>query len=187
MNFINKVELKYQLEKMGIKVENGYIKKSELEKVILAENEAHPRCTNQSLVPFGIKIKEPLHRAGDVYRVLKQHGWYVLEVGSLLEKSDNLYHRNAFTETPDGKTVQFNFDKIQADYPFFKTGITLKKLVPTLSKGRFILGSSGHSMSIIDGVLYDAEKRGADLRRIHLLYQVFTKEEYEQWAKKYVL
>jgi len=33
MSFISRVELKYQLQSMGIKVENGYIKRSDLEKV----------------------------------------------------------------------------------------------------------------------------------------------------------
>jgi len=34
MSFISRVELKYQLQSMGIKVENGYIKRSDLEKIV---------------------------------------------------------------------------------------------------------------------------------------------------------
>ena len=38
MSYISKVELKYQLEKMGVKVEGNYIRKSDLKKVIATTN-----------------------------------------------------------------------------------------------------------------------------------------------------
>jgi len=39
MNFISKVELKYQLEKMGIKVKGNYVKKKDIKKIIQSGTE----------------------------------------------------------------------------------------------------------------------------------------------------
>ena len=156
---------------------------------ILSTDESHSRCTNQSLVPFGINIKTPIHNTASICRHLHENGWICLELGSLLTKSSLPKSFVVLHGSPEknGKMLKYDLEKLHKDYPEFNGIMTLTKFVSAFNKGRFILGTSGHSMSLIDGVLYDAEKKGANLRRVNFINKVFTKNEFDEWKTKYVL
>lgn len=70
MSFISKVELKSQLQKMGIKVEGNYVKKSDLEKIIASEKtyrivrfykDGHPKET----IKTGLSFEEAQEHCND--------------------------------------------------------------------------------------------------------------------------
>jgi hypothetical protein len=57
MSFLSKVELKKQLQEMGIKVEGNYVKKSDMAKLIQADNAEDLDIGNKLIEVLQLKLK----------------------------------------------------------------------------------------------------------------------------------
>ena len=143
--------------------------------------ECYPRCTNYALLPFGIKVDEKLLTARDVIKKLENSGYKVINIGELLTRKTSTQFK--IKERTEDGVGEYDTKKLQDDYPSYKANTTTSNVVNNFKRGKFLLGTSQHLMSLVNGTLYDFEEKGANRRKVNLFYQVFTSGEFNNWKK----
>lgn len=158
-------------------------------KQYFSEAESFQRCTNFCLEPLGIKSPAPIFNMISVRHELITKGLAVLDLGGLLDP-ESIYSAGSRHQDPlggGGLVGPYDLTKIRKKFPKFKFGITLNKLIPMFPKGKYIIGTRDHAMSLINGKLYDFEFKGLNKRKVNIFNQILTKAQWKSFAKKYVL
>jgi hypothetical protein len=109
MSYISKVELKYQLQKMGIKVEGNYIKKKDIIKVLSASDE------KEIDIGYGWKYYEGFPPAIKH----KEYGYHIIPSdgsisGRLFKQGKHLdaAKHQAYVHTPKDKVSKEQMDEV---------------------------------------------------------------------------
>jgi len=145
----------------------------------------HGRCTNFSLEAFDVSSDKCIFGTSGNIEVLRDAGFELVDIERIIPGS--VAFRASF-RSKDGTSWKYNEKTlVKSFYAKFKPNMSISKFIKTFPKGKFLIGTPGHSMSVIDGVLWDYSGKGPDRRRIVMAHQVMTKNEYKRFKDKYII
>lgn len=149
--------------------------------------DCYPNCTNHALTGFGLGIQRFLDNVIAALDELRRAGWVSIDFERIfhpiLGSSNTIYPDPSNPSLP---RIQYNVEKIKKDFPTFKPGMTVSKMMNTFKKGRYLVGTTGHLMSLINGELFDFAGEFSNRRRVNNFYLVLKKSEWKKFKKKYV-